>query len=74
MDTLRATLRPGRPLPKRLDELEMCLKHEQQEYESTGFNVADLRDPRCVEALRRWNGDYNGVKEIKQVRLVAMKE
>lgn len=67
-------LRPGRPIPKRLDELKMAKQGEQQEYGSTGFSLPDLRDPRNVQALRSWNGDYNGINVIKQIRLVEPKE
>lgn len=74
-DQLRAKeMRPGRPVPRRLDELEMARRQEEQEYSSSGFNMPELRDARNVETLRAWNGDYNSLSTIKQTRLLAPKD
>lgn len=70
MDTILTELRPGRPIPKRLDELQMAKKQDEQEYASTGFSMPELRDGRVVEILKAWNGDYNGLSTIKQIRLL----
>jgi translation machinery-associated protein 16 len=70
MDSIKAQIRPGRPIPKRLDELQMAKKQEEQEYASTGFSVPELKDARNVEILKGWNGDYNGLATIKQIRLL----
>jgi len=74
IEQLRASLRPNRPLPRRLDELEMARRQDGQEYESAGFQVPDLKDARTVEALRRWNGDFQSIATIKQIRLIAPKQ
>lgn len=73
IDKLKEAQRPGRPIPKRLDELEMAKQQEVDEYRK-GFTLPDLQDAKNVQALRAWKGDYNSVRLVKQVKLVAPKE
>ncbi len=71
IEALKSTLRANRPIPKRLDELQLAKKQEEQEYTSTGFTLPDLKDSKVVQTLRNWNGDYNAVSTIRQIRLVS---
>jgi translation machinery-associated protein 16 len=73
IDSLKTSQRPGRPIPKRLDELEMAKKQECDEYQK-GFTIPDLRDARNVQVLKNWKGDYTSVSLFKQIKLVAPKD
>lgn len=73
MEEIQSQQRPGRPIPKRLDELNMTKKQELDEYKK-GFVLPDLSELKNVQILKAWNGDYNSIKHIKQLKLVASKE
>ncbi|KAJ3397764.1 hypothetical protein HDV05_002877, partial [Chytridiales sp. JEL 0842] len=70
IQTLQSQIRPGRPKPTKLLNLEMLKQADQHEYE-TGMKIPDLTDPKSVTALRNWEGDYNGLHLIKMVDVRA---
>lgn len=64
----KALRRPGRPASTRQGVLEQGIKEERNEYEG-GFWVPDLRQTETVETLARWGGTWNGLANMKFVRV-----
>jgi len=65
---IKAERRPGRPASAKQGVLEQLMKEERNEYEG-GFWVPDLRDEKTVETLARWGGHWNGLANMKFVRI-----
>ncbi|KAI8817951.1 translation machinery-associated protein 16 [Fimicolochytrium jonesii] len=63
---LTENMRKGRPPPARLELLKTLRSKDIQEY-NTGIEVPQMMHPKNVVALRKWEGDYNGIGEIKTV-------
>ncbi|KAJ3101879.1 hypothetical protein HDU97_000992 [Phlyctochytrium planicorne] len=61
---LQDAQRPGKPKPARLLQLEQQKERDAYEY-TVGFSIPNLLDPHIVNKIRQWNGDYNGLGEIK---------
>jgi len=64
----KAQRRPGRPASTRQGVLEQLMKEERNEYEG-GFWVPDLRAEETVETLAKWGGHWNGLANMKFVRI-----
>lgn len=60
--------RPGRPPPKRLQELKDLKEKEQQDY-SDGIEVPDLTNKTNVGLLRDWEGDPHAMPTFRMVRI-----
>ncbi|KAJ3171139.1 hypothetical protein HDU88_008175 [Geranomyces variabilis] len=70
IDEIVARLRKGRPPPGRLELLRNLRAKDQQEY-NNGIEIPNLTDAKNVAALKAWEGDYNGMAQIKSVVLRA---
>jgi len=66
---LRAEQRPGRPLPKRLDQLLLVCGAERAEYEGPGFELPDLTNESNFEAFQRWDGTRESLDLIRITRV-----
>lgn len=67
--TLRASQRPGRPIPRRVDEILQVQHCEMQEYEHAGFQMPDLGRSEAVAILRQWDGTRESMDRLKLVRI-----
>ncbi|KAJ3142644.1 hypothetical protein HK100_011934 [Physocladia obscura] len=70
IEALRATIRPNRPKPAKLELYNMLMGKDRHEYR-TGMKLPDLLNAANVVKLRRWEGDYNGMQAIKMVTVLA---
>lgn len=70
IDQAQASQRPGRPVPKRLDQLRMAKGQETDEFRK-GFVLPDLTDAKNVAVLKAWKGDYSSIATIRQLRVKA---
>ncbi|KAJ3198858.1 hypothetical protein HDU82_000960 [Entophlyctis luteolus] len=70
INALKATIRPNRPKPAKLDVYLMVMGKDRQEYEA-GFKLPDLCNAANVSKLREWEGDYNGLAAIRMVHIAA---
>jgi translation machinery-associated protein 16 len=68
MTRMKASVRPDRPVPIKLDQLEALKNQERKEYEESGMEIPDLTLAPNVAALRAWDGTYHSIKVIKMVR------
>lgn len=66
---LRASQRPGRPIPRRVDEILQVQHGEMQEYEHAGFQMPDLSRTEAVAILRQWDGTRESMDRLKLVRI-----
>lgn len=66
---LRAEQRPGRPLPKRLDQLLLVQGAERAEYEGPGFELPDLTSGANLDAFRRWDGTRESLDLVRITRV-----
>ncbi|KAJ3107325.1 hypothetical protein HDU96_007940 [Phlyctochytrium bullatum] len=62
------SLRPGKPKPPKLIQLQSLREKDVQEY-NAGFTLPNMLDAANVKRMRAWNGDYNGLGEIKMTKL-----
>ncbi|GMM31463.1 Tma16 protein [Martiniozyma asiatica (nom. inval.)] len=68
IENLTAERRPGRPKPKKLEQLEDVRKKENHMYE-TGMKVPDMRDRNTMMLLNEWKGDHGGLTAMKHILL-----
>lgn len=66
---LQAEQRPDRPKSRRIDQIEVVRKSEQEEYEKAGFEIPDLTCVANLTALRVWDGTKESLNLIKIVRI-----
>lgn len=66
---LQASLRPGRPRPLRLDELEMVQRLEAEEYSSGSFEVPLMTTSAGLAALLRWDGLYDSISQVPMTKI-----
>lgn len=69
LERLREAQRPGRPIPKRVDELKAVQKAERDEYTQAGFQIPDLTIAANVAALRAWDGTREALHHVTLIRL-----
>ncbi len=69
LETIRAELRPGRPLPKRHDELLMLKKTEHVQYVNGTLTIPDLTDAANVASLRQWGGLQDSLSTVRIIRV-----
>lgn len=69
LEAVLKTHRPGRPIPRRADEIRLVQKTEKEEYERAGFEMPDLTNIENVAALRRWDGTRESLNLVKLVRV-----
>lgn len=65
---LESDRRPGRPPPKRLQELKDLKVKELQDY-NDGIEIPDLTNKTNVELLRDWEGDPHAMPTFRMVRI-----
>ncbi|KAI9735985.1 MAG: hypothetical protein M1834_001451 [Cirrosporium novae-zelandiae] len=68
LKTLQSQRRPGRPSSTREDQLKQRIDKEKREYIS-GFWVPDMENPKTMEFLRQWNGQWEGLNVLSFVRI-----
>ncbi len=67
---LEAECRPGRPRPKRLDEIAMVQRMERAEYETgAGLAIPDMTSEELLARLRQWDGQRESIDRLSLVRL-----
>ncbi|KAF1811316.1 hypothetical protein P152DRAFT_399783 [Eremomyces bilateralis CBS 781.70] len=66
--SVKSERRPGRPPSIREHQLRMRIDQEQREYRS-GFWMPDLEDPKNLEALLEWHGEWAGLAPMNFVRI-----
>lgn len=67
---LEAECRPGRPRPKRLDEIAMVEKLERAEYETgAGLAIPDMTNEDALSRLKQWDGQRESIDLLSLVRL-----
>lgn len=65
---LESERRPGRPPPKRLQELKDLKVKELQDY-NNGIEIPDMTNKINVDLLRDWEGDPHAIPTFRMVRI-----
>lgn len=65
---LKSSLRPNRPIPKKIHEIESVQFTEMDEYKNSGLEIPDLTLEDNVKRFKAWSGDYNSISLIKMKR------
>lgn len=68
LERAKAQVRPGRPVPVKVDEIEAAKEAEWREYTQAGIEIPDLASTDSVAALKAWDGTYHSVRLLKMVR------
>ena len=74
LQRLNEECRRGRPIPKRIYELELIKQMEQAEYENNGLYIPDMKIEAHVRTLKKWSGSYHAISTVKMMRLKADKK
>ncbi|KAJ1980520.1 translation machinery-associated protein 16 [Dimargaris cristalligena] len=72
IEKLLSERRKGQPMPKNIEVLKMIKKSTDDEYRS-GLKLPDLTHIATVEYLRDWNGDMNGIANMKFIIMTKPK-
>lgn len=68
LQEMEKSRRPGRAPTNKHQQLKLLYDNEQEEF-TTGLNVIDLTDPKTVENIRRWDGEWGGLNTLKMTRI-----
>lgn len=68
LERLKAQVRPGRPVPVKVNEIEAAKEAERKEYEQAGIEIPDLASTDNVVALKAWDGTYHSIKLVRMIR------
>ena len=72
-EEIRASLRSGRPRPKRLDEIDFIRKMEFEEYRGAGIELPNIISPIIFELFKVWDGLKESIKELEIKRFKKQK-
>lgn len=66
LESLKEERRPGRPKPKKLEQLEDVKEKEVHQFE-TGWKVPDLRHRQTLMYMKSWTGDHGSLTAMKHI-------
>lgn len=74
IEALKALIRPNRPHPPKLAELNMAKQQELDEFSGPGFEMAQVLDQESFTKFMAWDGTFGSLHLIKLVRYKRLRE